>query len=247
MILECSNVTKKFVGLIAVNNVSFRLKENEILGLVGPNGSGKTTLINLITGFLPLTSGKITFLSKSLNSLRQDQIAKMGIRRTFQLTRPFLSMSVKENVLAGLIFANPKYHIHTKETSEWVNYILSFTKLYEKREVSAKKLTTPDRKRLEIARALVSRPRILLLDEAMAGLNPKETEEAIQLVMEIKRKGIAMIVVEHVMKVIMTLSDRVMVLHHGQKIFEGFPKEAVKNQAVVDAYLGKRYKSEATD
>jgi len=248
MILECRNVSKKFGGLVAVNNVTFQLKEKEILGLVGPNGSGKTTLINLISGFLPLNSGTITFLSQSLNGLRQDQIAKIGIRRTFQIPRPFPSMSVKENVLAGLIFANPKYYAGTKETSEWINYILDFTGLYEKREILAEKLTVPDRKRLEIARALVSKPRILLLDEAMAGLNPKETEEAIQLVMRIREKeGISMIVVEHVMRVIMNLSDRIIVLHHGEKIFDGLPKEIAKSQLVIDAYLGKRYESKATD
>ncbi len=236
-ILSGTGVTKFFGGLAALMEVDFELHENEILGLIGPNGAGKTTLFHLIAGVYKPDRGISNFRGETINGMRPDVICKKGIARTFQITKPFLGMSARENVMVGSYFGSHGKR-PLKECRGEAEDILLLVGLGEKRNALASQLTLVERKMLELARALSTRPSILLLDEVVAGLNPTETLEMVNLIQRIREGGITILVIEHVMKAIMGVSDRVIVLHYGKKIAEGVPEEIVSNQGVVEAYLG---------
>jgi branched-chain amino acid transport system ATP-binding protein len=238
LLLEVENLSKAFGGVLAVNQVSFTLNQGEILGLIGPNGSGKTTLFNLITGLIKPDRGRIRFNNEDITGIAPHKICRSGIARTFQLVKPFNRLSPLENVMVGRAYGSEPAR-NTRQARIESEQILALTGLAKKRVRTAGMLGMADRKRLEIARALATRPKLLLLDEMMAGLNPTETEAAIGLVKAIRDSGITLIVVEHVMKVIMGISDRVIVLNVGEKIAEGTPQEIASNRQVIEAYLGK--------
>jgi branched-chain amino acid transport system ATP-binding protein len=233
--LEINNVSKLFGGLGALSHVSFVVNTGEILGLIGPNGAGKTTLFNVVNGFYPPSTGDVTFKGIRISHLRPHHICKMGIARTFQVVRPLQRMSVLDNVIASAFLrARSK-----TEASEIAEEVLKFTGLYEDRNVISKGLPLGKRKKLEITRALATRPDMLLLDESFAGLNPSEQNEMITIIREIRTRGITIMVIEHHMKVIMSISDRIVVLNYGQKIAEGTPKEIGNSPVVIEAYLGE--------
>ncbi|SHE49810.1 amino acid/amide ABC transporter ATP-binding protein 1, HAAT family [Desulfofundulus australicus DSM 11792] len=235
--LEVKNIVKNFGGLRAVNDISFTVKQGEILGLIGPNGSGKTTIFNLINGFYPLTSGEIYFQGRRIDGLPPHKICALGIGRTFQVVKPLKRMTVLENVMAGAF-------LHTTSISKARSKaleVLEFCGLYHRKDMDAKNLTIADRKRLEIARALATEPKLLLLDETAAGLNPKETEEAINIILKIREIGITIIIVEHIMKVIMGISDRILAISFGREIALGTPREVANHPEVIKAYLGEAY------
>jgi branched-chain amino acid transport system ATP-binding protein len=233
--LEINNVSKLFGGLGALSHVSFVVNTGEILGLIGPNGAGKTTLFNVVNGFYPPSTGDVNYKGDRISQLRPHQICKMGIARTFQVVRPLQRMSVLDNVIASA-FLRAK---SKAEASGIAEEILRFTGLYEDRNVISKGLPLGKRKKLEITRALATRPDMLLLDESFAGLNPSEQNEMITIIREIRTRGITIMVIEHHMKVIMSLSDRIVVLNYGQKIAEGTPKEIGNSPVVIEAYLGE--------
>ncbi|NIS59623.1 MAG: ATP-binding cassette domain-containing protein [Proteobacteria bacterium] len=237
-LFQVHSLTKYFGGLAAVKDVSFEIKKGEILGLIGPNGAGKTTIFNLITGFLSPDSGKIEFRGEEITGLKPPhKVCLNHIGRTFQLVKPFNNMTVLENVMVGAFSRVRRASEARKEATK----VLDFIGLLRQRDSLASSLTIADRKRLELGKALATKPEILLLDEVVAGLNPRETEEIISIVRAISRQGITLFIIEHVMKAIMTLSHRIIVLHHGEKIAEGTPAEISRNKRVVDAYLGEEY------
>lgn len=236
-LLEVKGLSKRFGGVTAVHSVDFFIEPGEILGMIGPNGAGKTTLFHLITGFHLPDEGRVLFKGEDISGLRPDQICKKGITRTFQIVKPFSHITVLQNVMVGALNRNPDVATARKIALE----TLAFTGMDKKKDQMGIHLTTPERKRLELARALATSPELLLLDEVMAGLRPKEIGEMIALIQDIRRKGITVFVIEHIMKVIMSLSDRIVVLNYGQKIASGKPSEISKDQTVIKAYLGKEY------
>ena len=237
-ILEGKRVTKYFGGLAAVLNVDFYVEQGEIVGLIGPNGAGKTTLFNLISAALPLSSGEISFKGQKLNGLKPHQICKMGVSRTFQETKVFANMPVLQNVLVGAFFGSPNRVLGADATRE-ATQALEFVGLSAMSTTPVKDLTLASQKRTEVARALATKPEVLLLDELMAGLTPTEVSEAMELVRKIRDKGITVFMVEHVMKAIMGICERIMALHHGEKIAEGTCDEISCNKTVIDVYLGE--------
>ena len=239
--LKCTEVSKRFGGLQALKNVDFTVNENEIAGLVGPNGSGKSTLLNLISGVYKPDSGKILFLDEEISKLPPYAICSKGITKTSQTVQSFPDMTATENVLTGLLFANKKNTSKTEATPR-AKELLEFVGLsQEKFDLPAKNLNVVELRRIQLAKALATSPKLLLLDELLTGLTPRECDEAIKLIRLIRKQGVTVLIVEHVMKVIMGLCDRVTVLHHGEKIFEGTPKEVVTDEHVVKVYLGKRF------
>jgi len=234
---EVKHIVKNFGGLCAVNDISFTLEKGRVLGLIGPNGSGKTTLFNLINGFFPLTAGEIHFKGRRIDLLPTHMICTLGIARTFQVVKPLKRMSVLENVMAGAFLRTASVSVARQRALE----ILDFCDLSGKREMDAGKLTIADRKRLEIARALATEPELLLLDETAAGLNPKETEEAVEIIRKIRDAGIAIIIVEHKMKVIMGVSEKILAINFGREIVQGEPREVINHPEVIKAYLGDYY------
>jgi branched-chain amino acid transport system ATP-binding protein len=231
-------VSKQFGGLAALTDVSFVLNKGEILGLIGPNGAGKTTIFNVINGFYPPTKGDVFLRGQKVSNLKPHVLCKLGLARTFQVVKPLQRMSTLDNVIASA-FVRGK----TKSQAEEIAVdVLKFTNLYEDRNLISKGLPLGKRKRLEIARALATQPEIILLDESFAGLNPTEINEQIEIVKKIRaEKGITILVIEHHMKVIMTISDRIVVLTYGQKIAEGTPSEIGHNPLVIEAYLGEEH------
>ena len=239
-LLEGIQVTKRFGGLIAVNEVDFSVEEREIFGLIGPNGAGKTTLLNLINGIFPITSGELRFCGQLLNSLKPHAITHLGIGRAFQIVRPFEGLTAKQNVMVGGIFGTPERK-NMKEAMGEAEQILGFVGLKEKLDKQVSNLTIPDRKRLEIARALAMRPKLLLLDEVMSALNPKEVDDMMAMVQEVNRQGITLLMIEHVMRATMAICQRILVLHHGRRITLGTPQEISQNEEVLQSYLGERF------
>jgi len=237
-ILEGTKVCKNFGGLAAVSQVDFCLNQGEILGLIGPNGAGKTTLFNLISGALVTRSGEIKFKNKTISKMKPFQICRNGIARTFQSVKVFPDMTVLEHLLLGAIFGSAG-RIPAKEAKKEALSLLEFVGLKGLENVPARDLNLVRQKRLEVARALASRPEVLLLDELMAGLNPAEVAEAMNLVKKIRDSGITIIMIEHVMKAIMGICDRIIVLHHGEKIAEGTPQEIASSKTVIEVYLGE--------
>jgi branched-chain amino acid transport system ATP-binding protein len=237
-LLAVKNLNMAFGGLRAVNNLNFEVTCGEIVALIGPNGSGKTTTLNLITGFLKPDSGSIVFDGDEIAGCPRSRVCRGGIVRTFQINKPFLEFTAVENVMVGRVYgANPtKNLIQAEEESLDV---LEKVGLHEKAKVLAKDLTLMQRKRLELARALAARPKLLLLDELMAGLNHAEAEEAMETIRDIRETGVTIMIVEHIVKAIMGLSDRIIVLNMGEKIAEGTPQEIAHDPHVVEVYLGK--------
>jgi branched-chain amino acid transport system ATP-binding protein len=237
-ILEGKGVTKYFGGLAAVSLVDFDVDQGEIVGLIGPNGAGKTTLFNLISGALVPKEGTIRFNEQNITGLKPHKICKMGVARTFQSVKVFANIPVLENVLLGSLFGKSN-GMSAEDAAKEAMESLEFVGLSEMKTTPAKDLTLVNQKRLEVARALATKPELLLLDELMAGLNPTETAEAMELVTRIRDKGITVFMIEHVMKAIMSVCDQIMVLHHGEKIAEGTPQEIATNKTVVEVYLGE--------
>ena len=238
-ILKVTSVAKNFGGIVAVQDVSFDLAAGEIVGLIGPNGAGKTTLINLITGVYPANSGSIVFDGADVTRQKPFQAARRGIARTFQIVQPFPEMTVLQNVTAGALFARQSGSI-TNAVEESREH-LKFVGLADLAETPAASLTLPNRKRLELAKSLAMRPRLLLLDEVNAGLNPTEISGALNLIRDISARGITIVIIEHLMKVVFSLSHRILVLHHGGLISGGLPNEVAKDERVVEAYLGSKF------
>lgn len=236
-LLELQEVTKRFGGLVAVDRVSTRVEKGEIIGLLGPNGAGKTTLFNCIAGYYKPTSGQIRFNGRDIAGRAPEVVCTMGVARTHQVTRTFESMTVLDNVIVGTLKRVPSVSRARREALE----ILAFTHLAAKLDAVGTDLTVADRKRLEIARALGTRPQLLMLDEAMAGLNPNERADAVDLIRRIRATGITIMLIEHVMDVVMPVSDRVVVLDYGKKIAEDIPSKVAQDDEVIKAYLGEKY------
>ncbi len=234
-LLRVENLTMRFGGLVAVRDLSLSVEEGEILGMIGPNGAGKTTAFNMISGYYKPTEGQVFFQDQNITGLRPDQVCNRGLTRTFQVVKPFSHLTVLENVMVGAYAHTNKNQVAKDKARE----VLDFLGMSDKTEVLAGGLPIALRKRLEIAKALATEPKMLLLDEAMAGLRPRETDEIIELVRKVSKQGVAPLLVEHVMRVIMSLADRIVVIHHGEKIAEGEPQAVVRNKTVVDAYLGE--------
>jgi branched-chain amino acid transport system ATP-binding protein len=234
-ILEIKNVSKLFGGLAANSDVSFEMEQGMIMGLIGPNGAGKTTLFNCITGYYPPTKGEILFKGQRLNGLTPDKVCKLGMARTWQKVRPLAKLTVLENVMVGALARTGSLKVAREVAREQ----LSVVRLDPKAGFLAGGLPIGERKKLEVARVLATKPELLLLDEVMGGLNPAESEEIIQLILDIKKRGLTQMVIEHDMKAIMRISDRIVVLNSGEKLAEGLPQEIVNNPEVITAYLGE--------
>jgi branched-chain amino acid transport system ATP-binding protein len=238
-LLEIENVSRTFRGLRALERVSLSVETGEIVGLIGPNGAGKTTLVNAITGVHPDTRGSVWFAGSNITRLRPNRIARLGISRTFQTVQPFPRMTVGENIAAGALFGG--------QASDMEEAITDARRLAEQMGLadtidrSAETLTLARRKRLELAKSLAMKPRLLLLDEVNAGLNASEIEDALALIRGIAESGVTIVVIEHLMKVVLSISTRLVVLHHGQLIADGPPQQVMRDRAVAEAYLGKRY------
>ncbi len=236
-LLTLEKVSKAFGGLAAVQGVSLSLAEGELLALIGPNGAGKTTLFHIISGFLKPDAGELRYAGEPLAGLRPHDICQRGMVRTFQVTRPFHRLTVLENVLVGAL----ERVARRREALRAAEEVLGLTGLADKANHMGHSLTLPDRKRLELARALATGPRVLLLDEVMAGLNPTETGRLIELIRTVHRRGVTILLIEHVMKAVMALSQRILVLNYGELIAEGTPETIVRNPKVIEAYLGEGY------
>ena len=235
VLLSLQGVSKRFRGLVAVDHVSFDVPEGTIFGVIGPNGAGKTTLFNMIAGAMAPNDGTIVFAGEPINGLTPDAVCRRGIARTFQLVRPFPALSVEDNVVVGALL-----HRHDVSAArQHARELLRRLDLFDKRRQTASTLTLPDRKRLEVARALATRPRLLLLDEVMAGLRPTETDRMVAILKELNREsGLTILLIEHVMRAVMALAATVVVLDHGTRIAQGSPETVVRDPAVVESYLG---------
>jgi branched-chain amino acid transport system ATP-binding protein len=236
-LLEIKQLTKNFGGLVANDHIDLSVQEGEIVGLIGPNGAGKTTLFNCIAGFYPSSSGQVLFQGEDITGLLSNEICLKGIARTFQLVRAFKDMPVLDNVMIGAFNRTASASVARKKAME----VLDFCGLLAKKGMLAGGLTIADKKRLEVAKAFATGPTLLLLDEAMAGLNQTETADAVELVKKIRKAGVTVLLVEHVMEVVMPISNRVVVLDYGRKIAEDTPEKVIHNEEVIKAYLGDKY------
>ncbi|MEE8110155.1 MAG: ABC transporter ATP-binding protein [bacterium] len=241
ILLEGKSVTKRFGGLTAVSNVDFAVRRGEILGLIGPNGAGKTTLINCVTGAFPIDRGSITFNGTPINGLKPHQVTHLGVARTFQIVQPFPNLTALDNVTMGALFGSSRAQNDISHAREIAREKLEFIGLSDKADQVAAELTLVERKQLELAKSLATDPELLLLDEVNAGLTATEAEAAMSLIRRVRDQGTTILLIEHVMKVIMGLSDRVFVLHHGEKIAEGNPREVTGDERVIRAYLGDKF------
>ena len=233
-LLEIKHVSRFFGGLAANSDVSFEVQEGKIMGLIGPNGAGKTTLFNCITGYYPPSRGEVVFDGRRMNGLQPNKVCKLGMARTWQKVRPLTNLSVLENVMVGALCRTTSVRTARELAAEQLEVV----RLHSKAHFSAGSLPIGERKKLEVARVLATKPKLLLLDEVMGGLNPAESEDIIQLILDIRRQGVTQMVIEHDMKAIMRLSDSIVVLNSGEKLAEGSPEEIVNNPQVVEAYLG---------
>jgi branched-chain amino acid transport system ATP-binding protein len=233
-LLSVDGVTKRFRGLTAVNNVSFAVPQGAIFAVIGPNGAGKTTLFNMIAGVFRPDGGTITFAGERIDGETPDAVCRRGIGRTFQLVRPFPGMTVEDNVIVGALLRRQQ----VGDARRHAHDLLRRLELYDKRHQLAAGLTLPDRKRLEVARALATDPKLLLLDEVMAGLRPTETDRMVAILRELNRGGLTILLIEHVMRAVMALAGQILVLHHGAPIAEGPPEKVVHDEAVISSYLG---------
>jgi branched-chain amino acid transport system ATP-binding protein len=238
-LLEVRNVEKDFGGLVALKDVSFNIDEGEIVGLIGANGAGKSTIFNIITGLLQPTAGSVLFEGKDITGLKPHDVVKLGIARTFQSVRPFLNYTVEQNIRVGAMFGRTA----GVDLDSRVEEVIKVTGLDSKRDTLVRSVPIEQRKLVEVARALASTPKLLMLDEPMAGLNPTETGGFIELVRSVNEDGVTVLVVEHVMKAVMTLSRRIIVLHAGQKLAEGTPESILADREVIRVYLGAEYAS----
>ena len=239
VLLQLEQVTKRFGGLPAVDNLSFSVRQGEVLGIIGPNGAGKSTLVGLIAGALAPTAGQVIYQGQDISRMAASRRSHLGIARTFQITQPFTGLDVRENVMVGALFGRQR--LSRSRALQEADQILARVGLAHKATLKGDQLTTADRKRLELARALATTPQLLLLDEVMAGLTPVEVAQAVALIRQINRSGVTVLVVEHIMQAIMGVSDRILVMHHGRKIAEDAPEQVLSDQKVIEAYLGERY------
>ncbi len=234
-LLKVDNIAKRFRGLLAVDRLSFEVPQGGVYAVIGPNGAGKTTLFNMIAGVFPPDSGAIVFEGERIDALTSDKICRRGIGRTFQIVRPFPALSVEDNVIVGALLH--RRGVVEARAHAWD--VLRRLDLYDKRAQRASSLTLPDRKRLEVARALATDPKLLLLDEVMAGLRPTETDRMVSILRDLNRdSGLTILLIEHVMRAVMALAGRILVLHHGAAIAEGAPEQVVRDPAVIHSYLG---------
>lgn len=236
-LLEVTDLTMAFGGLVANDRISFTLNEGEALGIIGPNGAGKTTLFACIAGFLKPTRGQVRFAGEDITGMRPDRICRRGLARTFQIVRALPDLSVLQNVMVGAFLRTRA----VREAQRIAEEVLAFTGLEARAHTLGKNLTIADKKRLEVARALATQPRLLMLDEVMSGLNAQERQQAVALVRAIRERGISILLIEHIMDVLLPLSDRVLVLNYGKKIAEGTPDSVTRNPEVIAAYLGSSY------
>jgi branched-chain amino acid transport system ATP-binding protein len=236
-LLEISNLQKSFGGLAAVNSLNLTIEEGDVVGLIGPNGAGKTTVFNLISGHLQPDAGQVYFRGENIVGLKANRICKRGMGRTFQIVQPFTKLTVMQNVIVGALNRTNRLDVAREKSLE----ALRFLGLFQKKDQQVSGLPIADRKQLEIARALTTEPRLLLLDEVVAGLNPTEVEEMITVLRKINQQGVTIFMIEHVMKAIASLAGRIVVINFGTKIAEGLPAEVFRNADVIKAYLGEEY------
>ena len=239
--LELKNVTKRFGGVAAVDGVTFAIGKGEILGVIGPNGAGKTTLLNCISGVYRLDDGDVRWQGASIAGLAPFRVARLGIGRTFQIVKPFTSMTVRENVVAGALFGSDEERPRLGAAFGRADSVLELVGLRSKADLPVSAMTIPDRKRLEVARAVATRPKLLLLDEVMAGLNPVEIDDALEMVRAVHQSGVTVVLIEHVMRVIVGVCARVVVLDVGRMLADGPPDVVLRDERVIQAYLGERY------